>query len=391
MATQNNIVLSAVMRQVRARRPPLPLSQPYFTRVERVPAGNYVEIWFLTTGCTWDGSGGCTMCNYGAGPPVPAEAMVDAVREAVAEVRVEPHELMISPSGGMWDKHEVTEAAVREMYVLARAANPGKFMVETRAETVSGARLAEMQEALPGVRLAVEVGLESHSDAVLRYCVNKGTGVDTFLRASEVLRPAGVELYANISLGTAFLTREEAVRDAVAAGRWALRSGADRIVVFPLHVKPYTLLDLLASRNLYEPVSLWDLVDVLAQLGPAVSDRVEIAWYKSYYDTEAKIRRSPVGCASCTQWLVHGLDRYRATQDFTVVRELIDRRCECAGTPSALTTIDGDLPERVWRLHALLAETCDLGQLWARYGDRYRSEIRRAFDSSPTATVASGV
>ncbi len=289
MATQNNIVLSAVMRQVRARRPPLPLSQPYFTRVERVPAGNYVEIWFLTTGCTWDGSGGCTMCNYGAGPPVPAEAMVDAVREAVAEVRVEPHELMISPSGGMWDKHEVTEAAVREMYVLARAANPGKFMVETRAETVSGARLAEMQEALPGVRLAVEVGLESHSDAVLRYCV------------------------------------------------------------------------------------------------------VEIAWYKSYYDTEAKIRRSPVGCASCTQWLVHGLDRYRATQDFTVVRELIDRRCECAGTPSALTTIDGDLPERVWRLHALLAETCDLGQLWARYGDRYRSEIRRAFDSSPTATVASGV
>jgi radical SAM enzyme (TIGR01210 family) len=380
MAIHNNVVLSAVMRQVRANRPPLPTSQPYFTRVERVPAGNYVEIWFLTTGCTWDNSGGCTMCNYGAGPPVSPTAMVDAVRDALDELAVEPHELMVSPSGGMWDRHEVTEAAVTEMYALARAAGPGKFFVETRAETVSEGRVAEMREALPGVRLAVEVGLESSSEAVLRYCVNKGSGLDTFLAASGILRPAGVELYANVSLGTAFLTHREAVRDAVWTARWALGNGADRVVVFPLHIKPYTLLDLLAGRGLYQPVSLWDLVDVLASLGPELSDRVEIAWYKSYYDTAAKISRSPVGCASCTGWLVEGLDRYRGAQDYAVVEELLGRRCPCANARPPAPTLDGDLPERVWRFHALLMEAYELGPLWSRYAERYREDIHRVFE-----------
>jgi archaeosine synthase beta-subunit len=380
MAIHNNVVLSAIMRQVRATRPPLPTSQPYFTRVERVPAGNYVEIWFLTTGCTWDSSGGCTMCNYGAGPPVSPTAMVDAVRDALEELTDEPDELMISPSGGMWDKHEVTEAAVTQMYGLARAARPGKFFVETRAETVSEARVAEMREALPGMRLAVEVGLESSSEAVLRYCVNKGSGLDTYLAASGVLRPAGVELYANVSLGTAFLTHREAVQDAVWTARWALENGADRVVVFPLHIKPYTLLDALAGHGLYQPVSLWDLVDVLAALGSGLSGRVEIAWYKSYYDTAAKISRSPVGCATCTAWLVDGLDRYRATQDFAVVEELLGRRCPCADARTEPPTLDGDLPERVWRFHARLTEMYELGQLWGRYAERYRADIERAFE-----------
>ena len=44
---------------------------------------------------------------------------------------------LVSPSGGMWDPKEVPREVVRAVYGLVRHLAPGRFFVETRAETVS--------------------------------------------------------------------------------------------------------------------------------------------------------------------------------------------------------------------------------------------------------------
>jgi len=234
--------LGLAMQRIRAGRPELPADQTYFTRVEKVPAGDYVEVWFRTGGCTWDGAGGCTMCNYGRGGHVSASEMVAAVRSALDELPEPPAELMVSPSGGMWDPKEVPNEVVDSVYEMVRRVRPGRFFVETRAETVSSKRVAGFRGAFPAAELAVEVGLESSHDGVLAYCVNKGSTAGLFERAAARLRASGIVTYANVCLGTALLDRTLALRDTLASTRWALTHGADKVVIFPLHVKPFTLL-----------------------------------------------------------------------------------------------------------------------------------------------------
>jgi archaeosine synthase beta-subunit len=382
MDIDTNPFLAAIMRAVRARRPALREDQPYFTRVERVPAGNYVEIWFRTGGCTWDHVGGCTMCNYGFGGPTSAEEIVSSVRAALDELDDEPNELMISPSGGMWDGREVPAQALAPVYRLARNLGPQRFFVETRAETICTERMSEIRRELPDTALAVELGLESCDDAVLAYCVNKGSGAQTFVRAARALRANDIAVYANVSLGTALLDRVTAVHDAVSSVRWALANGADRVVLFPLHVKPFTLLDVLQRGGRYQPVSLWDLADALIALGPRLSPMVEIAWYKSYYDTTEKVTTSPVGCARCTADLVAQLDEYRRTQDFAVIAALDADRCPCApprASGVALPLNDAELAESVIDQYLALAEQLGLQEQWQRFGPRLHTALRRGF------------
>ena len=381
MNIDSNPYLAAVMRAVRSGRPMLPEDQPFFTRVEKVPAGNYVEVWFRTGGCTWDRAGGCTMCNYGFGSKVDAPGAVASVAAAMSQLPAHPHELMISPSGGMWDPLEVPPEALQPIYRMAAQAGPERFFVETRAETVSAERLAEMRAELPSTNLAVEVGLESAYDPVLVYCVNKGSGVATFRKAADLVRAAGAQMYANVSLGTAFLTRASAVRDAVGTVSWVLDNGADTAVLFPLHIKPYTLLSFLAERGRYQPMTLWDLVEALSILGPERTHRVEIAWYKSYYDTSKKITTSPTGCARCHDRLLTQLDRYRATLDFALIDELAAHRCDCAPPPVADEPEESadSIADGVLRHYDALAADLGLEKSWSTWRPRLEPSVRRAF------------
>jgi radical SAM enzyme (TIGR01210 family) len=389
MLIDKNPYLGAVMRAVRAGRPMLAEDQSFYTRVEKVPAGNYVEIWFRTGGCTWDHAGGCTMCNYGVGAPVTATGVRDAVAAALNELEEPANELMISPSGGMWDPGEVPTEALAPIYALAAAARPRRFFVETRAETVSVERIAQMRAALPGVELAVEVGLESAFDPVLAYCVNKGSNANAFIQAVDIVRSQGAAMYANVSLGTAFLDRPTAVHDAVNTVCWALDHGADNAVLFPLHIKPFTLLEFLSTRGRYQQVTLWDLVETLDTLGPDRARRVEIAWYKSYYDTAKKVTTSPSGCARCHERLMTDLDRYRATLDFAIIADLQGSRCVCAaasaveGEPIAGAQIAANVVDQ----YAWLSEALGLQSMWQRWRPRLEPAIQRAFaDYAPESS-----
>lgn len=381
--TYTNPFLGEVMRRIRADRPPLPAHQHYFTRVEKVDGGVYVEIWFRTRGCTWDRSGGCTMCNYGAGEDVAGVDVVATVRAALDELDVEHHELMISPSGGMWDSREVPPSALPPIYDMVVEANPSLFLVETHADTITPDRLGQLREALPMMDLAVEVGLESAHDGVLAFAVNKGSFAANFCRAAARAADHGVKMYANVSLGTAMLDRRHAAWDALASTKWALANGADKVVIFPLHCKPYTMLDVLHRHGRFERVCLWDLVEVLEALGPEATTRTEIAWYRSYYDDVGKVTVSPGSCDRCIGELLDGLDRYRATQDHSAIGSLHARRCPCAG-PRLLdeggVELDGDATaESILEHYAVLAEILDLEHSWLRHGPRLHGAVRRAF------------
>lgn len=375
----SNPFLSRAMAVIRRGRPELPPEQPFFNRIERVPAGLYGEVWFRTSGCHWDRQGGCTMCNYGGAGPVDANAMVGAVRHALESLDRPVDELLVSPSGSLLDPREVPPAARHRIYDLMAAYPAPMILIESRPEWVTQEALAELRNSQPpGRRIAVEIGLESVDPWIRQYCINKGGVLDDFIRAVRLARDTDIEVYANVCLGTAFLTAPEAIDDAVSTVRWALDNGANRAVVFPVHIKPYTLLDVLCARGDYTAPSLWSLVEVLRRLGNEFLPCVEIAWHRSYYDRDDKIRRSPDSCPHCRDTVLRHLDQYRATQAAEVIAALSTFPCACRThwAEELAAATEGDRAERVAAAYQALAPTFGLEGWLATQGSPILAALR---------------
>jgi len=329
-------------------------------------------LWFTTVGCSHDRQGHCTMCNYGRGQAVSADAVAGAVREALRSLGSTEGTLLLSPSGSMFDDREVAPDLRRALWALARESAFDRILTESRAELVNDSVVHEARALLGDKELAIEIGLESSDPWILRHCVNKGLALGTVARAIERARVLDVPLTVNVCLGTAFLTPAEAVADAVTTVRWALDAGATDAVLFPLLVRRWTVLGHLFEHGRYEPTSLWALVDVLVRLGPAAASRVSIAWYRNYDAGHTdqpthplSVLATPTTCPRCETVVLSGLDDYRDSGDFAAILQLDAHQCGCRDEwrRTALDPAEPPLRERVRADYAALG-TEVLGDMW---------------------------
>lgn len=317
------------------------------------------------------------MCNYGQAPPVTGASMVWFVQQALETIRSPLDELLVSPSGNMLDPAEVPLDARRRIYGLVAAFQAPKICIETRAETVTPETVDELATALPSKQVAVEMGLESSSAWILRFCMNKVSEPSTFTAASDLLRSIGMRVYANLSLGPAFLTAGEAIEDAYESVSWALEHGADTALVFPMHVKPHTLLSWLRQRDSYRPPSLWSLIEVLARIEPRLLPRVNISWYRSNDADGSQVSASPTTCPRCRSRILTLLDGFREQPCASTVVDLASEECGCkdAWRREIATVPDMALPARVLRHYEALARGFGLSEWWAAHHEEVRDSV----------------
>lgn len=371
-----NPYLSRVIAEVRAKRPPLPRAEPYGYRYLRVPYGDMAWVWFITHGCVWDA---CTMCDYGKGPVVTAAEMVAAVEKGLAALDRRVAVLVVSPSGSMLDPREVPPAARRQIFALmARVPETKLILVETRADTITTGVLTEYRAALPGAVIGIQMGLETASAWIERYCVNKGSQTARFARAAQLIAQHDIAVAANVSVGTAFLSPAEAIADAERAVRWALGNGVDQVMLFPLHVKPHTLLAELYHIDVYRAPSLWALVEVLRRLGPELASKTNLSWYR--FESPAAVIASPTSCEKCRERVLACLDEYRASLSYHWVEELCRMDCLCkTAWEHSLVMPTRALPDRVIEAYDLLSRRLYLQPLWRRLRPELEAELRQSF------------
>lgn len=376
--------LSRVMVRLRHEREPYRSDQTHHLRYDQAMGGTFAQLWFLTRGCTWDRRGSCTMCNYGHASNVTVEAMVEAVAAGLSEIDRPVDELYVSPSGSLLDPIEVPLEARRAIYSLVERFPVGRFSFETRPETVTTEAVEELTASLPGKKIAAGFGLESADPWVLRFCVNKPGAAAGFPLAADLLRRRGIGVYGNVSLGTAFLSPQEAIADAVRSIEWVLDAGADLALLFPMHVKRHTLLHWLYSRGMYEPPSLWSLIEVLARLDRRLLARISISWYRSDYGSNDEIVVSPTTCPRCETEVLAGLDEFRMTSSGEDLDHLLSLSCPCRSvwqTATELTPTAG-LPARILATYRSIADDLGLADWWEANASGVVAELRQA---SPSA------
>ena len=333
---QKNSFLSRVCVLLRETRPLIPDALAYTIRTEVVGGASFARLWFRTSGCTHDRQGSCTFCNYGRGGATDIGDMVSSVARGLSELSATtPTTLLVSPSGSMFDEVEVPSAARRAILELIAASDAREVLCETRAETVTDANAREFAELMAGKSPHIEVGLESSDPWVSNYCVNKTLSLDDYREAIARINAHGIGAITNVVVGTPFLSPNEVIEDAVQSIRWALDQGSASCVLFPLHVRGWTLVEWLWRRHMYQPPSLWSLVEVLRVLGPERSARVTISWYRDYdsgsgADSDStRALASPMTCPRCQDAVLALLDAYRESYSFDLVRELSFFDCPC--------------------------------------------------------------
>lgn len=378
--------MDSVCTSLRLSRPPAPSTLEFLSRVETVLGAPFVSLWFRTRGCRHDAHGGCTMCNYGASTAVSEDQMVDSVRRGLAALeRHDDMTLLLSPSGSMFDDWEVPPRARAAIFRQTREIRMRAVLCETRADTVTEAGLREFAATFDDREANIGIGLESANPWILKYCINKGLSLENYCCAVECAHACGISSTANVLLGAPFLSGSEAIADAVASIRWALETGIDSCVLFPAHVKRYTLLNWLWQRDMYSPPSLWSLVEVLHRVGPQLAPRVTISWYKDYFATRTSMPESgesafvcsPSTCPECQDSVMALLDEYRDRRDFATIRTLADFECDCKLRWRARmdTPVQVRLPERVAQAYETIGREILGDAWWILNGDALREEV----------------
>ncbi|WP_163211841.1 hypothetical protein [Bacteroides sp. 519] len=321
--------LKIIQQRIYRDRKRLDINTKYVLRKEITQMGNFVEIWFLTKGCQWDASGGCVMCNYGKGHNINENEMISSISQAINEAGSNISELAITPSGSFLDTNEVPISVRHFIYDKIKKSHIDRFIFETRVDTITKSNIKELKEYLPNKKISIEIGLETSSQWISNFCLNKGTDINDYMSKFKLLKECDIEIIANISLGIPFLSENQSIESAVKTIKWAYKYGADNTVIFPLHVKPYTLSAVLYEKGFYNPISLWSLIHVLNLVPIDYLEKTQISWYKNYYTDPSKIIASPYTCPCCFDKIICLLDEYRATCSIEILKKINSFTCSC--------------------------------------------------------------
>ena len=126
-----NRLLKEATHKIYEQRKHLDINEKVYCRHERVDGGEFVEIWFMTGGCNHDKDGGCTMCNYGKGHMVDENEILYLIEKELIKLTPPLKQLVISPTGSMFDDTEVSPDFRNKIFGLVEKYNCEKFITET--------------------------------------------------------------------------------------------------------------------------------------------------------------------------------------------------------------------------------------------------------------------
>lgn len=299
-------------------------------------SGNLIELSFLSGRCRKDRGGACIMCDYGVakGTYTTEEYLLEMDR-ILEETGYEVDILLLCTNGSFLDEEQISGELFRA--VLEHAAQTRSWLVEIEAHycDITPEKLRQLKELLPGKCIAIEMGLETANPLYQSHIIMKGIHLPDYEKALSLIQSFGFMTEVNIMVGLPFLSAREQLEDALATIRWAFCRGC-RVVLFPMNIKPYTLLMDMYRSGYYRPISQWALPLLLDMLSAEELERVTVAWFgnrEEIYPSSGERAVFPQACPDCTTivkcFYLQFLAAQSGAERKTLLAELLARDCGC--------------------------------------------------------------
>lgn len=273
----DNCLLSTIMRYIRKSRPILDLVNAFSV----FETNDLVQIWLQTPACRFSQEGRCTICNYWAGQKIPE--LISKMEKAII-IPQNFNTILINTCGSCLDKSELAIKEQEQLFEWLNKQPAEDIILETHMATLSEDTVRRVRGMLPDKNLYFEIGQESTDTDVQFYSLNKPLPENGRKIIIDRVHRFGAKSIVNVILGAPFLNREEQIKDAVDSITELLRDGADYIMLFPVNIKPNTLVCLLHDMGMYDVVDCGMIVRVLEELPEEFLPRVGIAWYGEHQE-----------------------------------------------------------------------------------------------------------
>ncbi len=266
-----------------------------------------MEIGFLSRRCRNDRRGVCIMCDYGAADGTyETQEYLSEMDRILEDAGRGVEVLLLCTNGSFLDTSQVSPELFQA--VLARAARTQVKLVEieTHYRDVTSEKLRQIRDLLPGKQIGIEMGLETVNPLLQSHIIMKGIRLPDYERTIALIQSFGFMTEVNIMVGLPFLSAKEQVEDAAATIQWAFHHNC-RAVLFPMNIKPYTLLMDMYHSGYYRPISQWMLPLLLDTLSAEELEKITVAWYGNREETYPASERAvfPHACPLCTITIRH--------------------------------------------------------------------------------------
>ena len=298
------------------------------------------------------------MCNYGSGIPLQSLDKLEAQFDAQLDTAGDALEtLILCTNGSFLDDMNVPVEAQRSLLRRAQQSVASTVIIETHLDTLSQEKLRMVRTLIPEKPVILELGLESANPFVQKNCYLKEVPLDLLEKTMASAEKIGFAFQLNVILGAPFLSKKEQMDDAEQTIRWALSHRA-MSALFPMNIKPYTLLRYAYRHGLYTPISHWMMPLLLSRFSADELAQIDLAWYGNRqirYDVPDAATVFPADCSICHEPLQRFYQSYVLTSDGKDRRRLVEKilasgrkSCVCMEYETSLLTEDSfSLEERV--------------------------------------------
>ena len=291
--------------------------------------GKAIFIILPTPGCAHalSETGGCTMCSYIADSPlekVSSPQLVDIFRTQIERYDIQPKTAVkIFVSGSFLNVEEIPREARDEILkILNQKKGVEEVVVESRPEYVTEETIRACCNLIPHKIFEVSIGLETSSDNIKKYKINKGFTNQDFQRAVNVVKDLKPDYHvtskAYLFIKPILTSERDAIEDAVASAKYAEEAGVDRISFCPATIHKGTLMEVLWRRGSYQPPWIWSIMEIIRRVRSSV--KIPVVMDTAGFGT----RRGPYNCKKCNKKFKNLIIKSNLDQS---IPEVLD--CEC--------------------------------------------------------------
>jgi len=296
-------VLVNASRKIKKNRPALPVEQicQVFHTID------LLEIGFLSKQCCKDAAGSCMMCDYGFTRSTHTNDMyIKEMRKILSEFKNGFNRLLLCTNGSFMDEYQIPEDLF--CLILSEVNNHDipEIEIETHYSNVTKKKLQLIRQLLKGKKVIIELGLETINPVYQEYIIMKHIDLTEFDKTISMIKNFGFEVEVNIMLGIPFLSEKNQLKDTLETIKWVLDRNC-RAIVFPMNIKPFTLLSHMYEANHYTQISHWLVILLLDSIPAEYLNHITLAWYENReekYEHTEKRTVFPLSCLSCHDLLM---------------------------------------------------------------------------------------
>lgn len=326
-----NLDLVRKNKNIRKDRPITPTNKLYSTYLNN----GVLQICFRSRGCSNSLSGFCIMCDYGVGTNITKDEIEKSFDMAISEnnnVRT----LLLNSYGSILDTSEIDEESFYRLLIKIKNSSIKRIIFETHYTTITEEKLTLIKKELKDKIVSFELGFETSNERIREENLLKIIDNNKFIQTINLIHKFDMRVLVNILVGIPFLKTKEQLEDTLNSIFWCIKNDVDEIELFPINVKPYTLLNELYESKQYDVISHWLLIEVLNRIPLEYLSKIYLAWYGNReleYENQ-KHSIFPKSCPNCNNNLMEFYSNFLSNDNAQYRKELINTlisksNCDC--------------------------------------------------------------